>query len=136
MDKWQAQQEFWSGFGLLAFDENSVPDEIWDENLNKMVKLEMPYITYEAVGGNLGAQTTVTANLWYRSNSWAEISQKAEEIARKIYEDPRPAIPIDGGYLKIRLPDGTMHSQRMDAPNDKQVRLIRFSVEIEFLTAY
>lgn len=135
MDKWQAQQEFWSGFGILAFDENSVPDEIWDENLNKMVKLEMPYLTYEAVSGNLGAQTQVTANLWYRSNSWAEISQKAEEIARMIY-DAAPGIPIDGGFMKIRLPDGTMHSTRMAEPNDASVRRIRFVVEMEFLTAY
>ena len=136
MNKWQAQQEFWSGFGLPAYDELTVPDEIWDEELQKMVKLEMPYLTYEAVSGNLDAQSIVTANLWYRSNSWAEISQKADAIASAIYNDPRSAIPIDGGYMKVRLPDGTMHSDRMDEPNDKQVRRIRFTVELEFLTAY
>lgn len=125
MDKWQAQQEFWSSFGLTAYDELTVPDDA-----------VMPYITYEAVSGNLGAQTTISASLWYRSNSWAEISRKAEEIARKIYEDPRPALQIDEGYIMVRLPNGTMHSNRMDEPNDKQVRRIRFVVEVEFLTAY
>lgn len=136
MDKWQAQQEFWSSFGLPAYDELTVPDEVWDETLKKMVKVRMPYLTHEAVSGNLGAQTTVSASLWYRSNSWAEISQKADQIARQIYEDPRPAIPVDGGFMKIRLPNGTMHSDRMEEPNDRQVRRIRFTVEIEFLTAY
>jgi hypothetical protein len=124
-NKWQAQQTFWSSFGIPAYDENTVPDGA-----------TMPYITYEAVSGNLGAQTTISASLWYRSNSWAEISQKAEEIARKIYEDPRPALQIDEGYIMVRLPNGTMHSNRMDEPNDKQVRRIRFVVEVEFLTAY
>jgi hypothetical protein len=125
LDKWQAQQQFWEGFGLTAYDERTVPDGA-----------TMPYITYEAVSGNLGAQTTISVSLWYRSNSWAEISQKAEEIARKIYEDPRPALQIDEGYIMVRLPNGTMHSNRMDEPNDKQVRRIRFVVEVEFLTAY
>lgn len=125
MDKWQAQQEFWSSFGLTAYDELTVPDDA-----------AMPYLTYEAVSGNLGAKTTVSASLWYRSNSWREISQKSEYIAGSIYEDPRPAIQIDGGYMMVRLPDGTMHSDRMEEPNDKQVRRIRFVVEIEFLTAY
>ncbi len=125
MDKWQAQQTYWEGFGLPAYDELTVPDNA-----------SMPYITYEAVSGNIGATTTVSASLWYRSNSWAEISQRADAIAKAIYEDPRSAIPIDGGYMKVRLPDGTMHSDRMDEPNDKDVRRIRFTVEIEFLTAF
>lgn len=125
MDKWQAQQAFWSGFGLTAYDELTVPDDA-----------VMPYITYEAVGGSIGGKTTVSASLWYRSDSWAEISKKADYIAKTIYEDVRPAIPIDGGFMAIRLPDGIMHSNRMDEPSDRQVRRIRFTVEIEFLTAY
>lgn len=124
-DKWQAQQAFWSGFGLTAYDELTVPD-----------KAVMPYITYEAVSGNLDAKTQVSANLYYRSNSWAEISQKADQIAQSIYNDLRPAIPILGGYMMIRLPNGTMHSERIDEPADDSVRRIRFTVELEFLTAY
>ena len=124
-DKWQAQQTFWSGFGLTAYDENTVPGDA-----------VMPYITYEAVAGNLGAKTQVSASLYYRSNSWAEISQKAEQIAKAIYDDLRPAIPIVGGYMMVRLPNGTMHSDRMDEPTDRDVRRIRFTVELEFLTAY
>lgn len=125
MDKWQAQQAFWSSFGLPAYDELTVPDDA-----------VMPYITYEAVSGNIGAQSTVSASIWYRSNSWKEISEKSEAIARAIYEDARTAIKIDGGYMKVRLPNGTMHSDRMEEPTDKQVRRIRFSVELEFITAY
>ena len=125
MDKWQAQHEFWGGFGLTAYDELTVPDDA-----------VMPYITYEAVAGNLGAKTLVSASLYYRGNSWLEISQKADQIAQSIYSDARPAIKIDDGYMMVRLPDGTMHSDRMDEPTDRSVRRIRFFVELEFLTAY
>lgn len=125
MDKWQAQQAFWEGFGLTAYDERTVPDGA-----------TMPYITYEAVGGDLGAQTTISASLWYRSNSWAEISQKADQIAQQIALAEKPAIKIDNGFMKVRLPDGMPFAQRMDEPNDRQVRRIVLTVEIEFLTAF
>lgn len=125
MDKWQAQQQFWEGFGLTAYDERTVPDGAM-----------MPYITYEAIGGDLDAQTTISASLWYRSNSWAGISQKADQIARQIALAEKPAIKIDNGFMKVRLPDGMPFAQRMDEPNDKQVRRIVLTVEIEFLTAY
>lgn len=124
-DKWQAQQNFWSGFGLTAYDEMTVPKDA-----------VMPYITYEAVAGNIGAKTQVSASLWYRSNSWKDISQKADLIAATISADERPAIAIDNGYMMVRLPDGVMHSDRMDEPTDKDVRRIRFVVELEFLTRY
>jgi hypothetical protein len=136
LDKWQAQQAFWEGFGFPAYDERTVPEEVWNEVLQKMVKVEMPYITYEAVGGDLGAQTTISASLWYRSNSWAEISQKADQIAQQIALAEKPAIKIDNGFMKVRLPDGMPFAQRMDEPSDKQVRRIVLTVEIEFLTAY
>lgn len=125
MDKWQAQQTFWEGFGLTAYDERTVPDGA-----------TMPYITYESVGGDLGAQTTISASLWYRSNSWAEISQKADQIAQQIALSEKPAIKIDNGFMKVRLPDGMPFAQRMDEPNDRQVRRIVLTVEIEFLTAF
>lgn len=124
MDKWQAQQQFWEGFGLPAYDENTVPDDAQE-----------PYITYQAIDGNLDAQTQVSASLWYRSNSWAGISQKASEIAKAIHDMPT-AIPIDGGYMKARLPDGTPFAQRMNEPEDRQVRRMVLAVEIEFLTEY
>lgn len=124
-DKWQAQQVFWGGFSLPAYDERSVPDDA-----------VMPYITYEAVGGSIEEQTTISASLWYKSNSWLTISQKADAIAQAIGQASAPAIKITNGYMKLRLPQGRPFAERMDEPNDGQVRRIRMTVEIEFLTAY
>lgn len=123
MDKWQAQQQLWESFGLPAYDELTVPDDA-----------VMPYITYEAVAGNLGAATQVAVNLWYRSNKWAEISQKAQQIATEIDQLPS-SIKIDGGRMRVRLPDGVTWGDRMEEPSDRGVRRIRIAVEIEFLTA-
>lgn len=123
MDKWQAQQKLWESFDIPAYDENTVPDGA-----------AMPYITYEAVAGNIGAATQVAVNLWYHSNSWVDISRKAQQIATAINNMPS-SIKIDGGRMKVRLPDGMTWGSRMEEPSDGGVRRIRIAVEIEFLTA-
>lgn len=124
MDKWQAQDTFWNSFGIEFYDENTVPDDA-----------VMPYGTYQAINGSLDGASIISASLWYRGNNWREISQKADEISQHIYKMPS-AIKIDGGYMKVRLPDGTPFAQRMGEPSDSQVRRMLLSVEIEFLTAF
>ena len=123
-NKWQAQQNFWSSFGLAAYDQNTVPNTA-----------KMPYITYEAFSGGLGTVQTTTASIWYRSKSWAEISLKADEIAQKINAMP-PATSIDGGMYKVRIPLDMPFAQRMEEPDDADVRRVVLHVEVEFLTAY
>lgn len=123
MNKWQAQDQFWNSFGLPAYDENTV-----------VYGLEMPYLTYEAVSSNLGTVNTVTASLWYRSKSWKDIDAKADEIARSISEMP-PAIKIDDGWCKVRMPENLAFAQRLSEDADEDVRRIVINVEIEFLTA-
>ena len=69
MDKVQALHSFWNSFGLMAIDESSAYDERMDIPDN--------YITYEVQTSNLGDPVALSASLWYRSTSWADISQKA-----------------------------------------------------------
>lgn len=121
MDKWQAQDAFWGSFGIPAYDQNTVPDSA-----------ELPYITYQAVGAGFESPQTVTASLWYRSRSWRDVSNKADEIAEAIRKMP-PSIKIDGGRFKIRIPELTAFAQRM-SDQDADVRRIVLSVEMEFLT--
>ena len=123
MDKWQAQQVLWESFDLPAYDETTVPDDS-----------KMPYITYEAVAGGIGAATQAAVNLWYRSKSWVDISRKAQQIATAVDNLPS-SFKIDGGRMKVRLPDGVPWGTRMEEPTDGGVRRIRIAVEIEFLTA-
>lgn len=123
-DKAQALYQFWSSFGLDAYDESSVPT---GSNAPKF-----PYVTYSVVTDNLGNEVGLTASLWYRSSSWAAISQKAEEIARRL--ENLPPIAIDGGYMWLKR--GSPFAQRMSDPNDDMIRRIYINITAEFLTAY
>ena len=77
MDKEQALHQFWSSFGLTAYDENTVPDNALTTNGGK-------YLTYIVATASLGDPTPLYANLWYKSSSWAEITVKANEISEAI----------------------------------------------------
>lgn len=121
MDKAQAVHSFWSGFGLTAYDENSVPDEA-----------VAPYITYSISTDSLDGRITSYGSLWYKSTSWAEISRKAEEIAEVIAK--MLPIKIDNGYVWIMK--GTPFAQRMSDPSSDLIRRIYINIDVEFLTAY
>lgn len=118
MDKWKAQDVYWNSFGLLAYNELTVPEDA-----------NMPFITYQAVNGSLDGQMTVSASLYYKSNSWTAIMQKSSEMERFIDRE----IPIDGGAVKFRKPIAN-YAQPMSDANDLQVRRILLTVEIEFLS--
>lgn len=123
MDKVQGLHSFWSSFNLLAIDESSAYDERMD--------LPDAYITYEVQTSNLGDPVALTASLWYRSTSWAGISQKAEEIAQAIGYGGK-VIPVEGGYLWIKL--GSPFAQRMAVDEDDSMRRIYLNISVDFLT--
>ena len=124
MDKWQAIDTFWNGFGIPAYDATSV--------YSGEDSPETPYITYDAQTGALNQILTLTASLWYRSSSWEEISQKTEQIAEAIGTGYR-IMDVDGGYLWIVR--GQPFAQRM-ADEDDMIRRMYITLNAEFLTAY
>lgn len=123
MNKAQGLHEFWNSFGLIAYDENSVPDRV-----------EYPYITYSVVEGSLGDVVSPTASIYYRSTSWAGVEEKKNEIARRIGEFGHYIIPIDDGYIYIAK--GIPFAQRMSDPSDDMVKRIYINIQAEFLTAF
>lgn len=129
MNKVQTLHKFWSGFGLKAYDENSVPEYIDDGHGHK-TKLEPPYITYEASIDNFGSMVAQTASLWYRSSSWSDITAKEQEISDYITRGGR-MIAYDGGAMWIQK--GSPWAQRLEEPNDEMIRRIVLNVTIEFM---
>lgn len=125
MDKSQAVFNFWSGFGLPVYDESTVP--------TGSERPPMPYLTYTTVTSRLDNVVLMYANLWYHSTSWAEISKKAEQIAKAIGPGGM-AIPLDNGYVYIC--QGTPFAQRMADPNDSDIRRIYINIQAEYLTAF
>ena len=50
MNKQQAYSEFWSRFGVLAFEENSVPtDDVIEQIIKGTTLKKYPYIAYQVI---------------------------------------------------------------------------------------
>lgn len=120
MTKDEAIYSFYSGFGLPAYDENTVPEGS-----------ALPYITYSVSTDSIGNIVILSASLWYRSTSWGAIQDKADEIAADLGYGGK-IIKIDNGYLW--LVKGSPFAQRMSEPSDKMVRRIVLNISAEFLT--
>jgi hypothetical protein len=118
VDKWQALHSFFASFQIPAYDEASVPDDA-----------QTPYITYSAAIDSLDSPVTLTANLWYKSTSWAAISQKAEEIEARL-KHGGIVIQIDGG--RLWLTKGSPFAQRtnLGLDNYKNIYIV---IQGEFL---
>lgn len=119
MNKIQALYNFWSSFGLEAYDETSVPDDS-----------QLPYITYENADDNFGNEIAISASLWYRDTSWKGISEKSIEISDAITRGGK-LVAYDGGAFWIRK--GSPWAQRMSDDSDDSIRRIVLNLEIEFL---
>lgn len=128
MNKAQAIHSFWSSFGIPAYDQNTIPND--DDNADH--RPEPPYITYEVIEDSLNTPVALSGSIWYRSTRWAEITQKANEIAAEIGYGHK-IIKIDGGYLYITK--GTPFAQRM-SDEDDSIRRIYINLMVEFLTAF
>ena len=117
--KYQAYNSFWNSFGWSAYDSLTVPDDV-----------TLPYITYEAPSDHLGANLPVTVLLFDRSNSWTDITNKAEAIVSAITRGGK-LIKYDEGAFWIKW--ASPLSQRMsDDSNDDTIRKIVLNFELEF----
>lgn len=84
-----ALYSFFSGFGIPAYEENSVPKDA-----------KLPYITYEIQEPDWSETASITASVWYRGSGYAELFSKVDEIEKKIGGGIR--VPTrDGGCLYI-----------------------------------
>lgn len=123
MDKWQTINDFWNGFDIPAYDENSVPDDV-----------VMPYISYSAQVGSLDDVLLLVASVWDRSTSWRFVSNKVDQIARYVGEHGHIVLSVDNGLLWVT--QGDPFAQRMNDPSDDSVRRIYITLNAEFLTNY
>lgn len=124
MDKWQGLQSFWESFGIPAYDENSVPDDA-----------EMPYITYAAVVGPFGAVVPMSADVWYSSTSWKEISNKVDEISERL--NGYALIELgDHQYIMLSKINGSQFAQRLYDETDFFTRRVYITITGEFLTRH
>ena len=118
IDKWQAQQAFWSSFGFKAYNELTVPEDA-----------QLPYITYQLVDGSLDGNLTASGSLYMRGTTWTKICQTVSDMEKVVDRQ----IPIVGGVMKVRKPIANF-AQPLNDPSDTMIRRMVLMVEIEFLT--
>lgn len=120
MDKAQAVHSFWNRFGLIAYDESTVPDTA-----------QMPYITYELATSSFSdGAVALSASLWYHTTSLEQITKKSEEISQYIGFGGI-TIHTDSGFIWIKR--RSPFAQRMrDNTDDKVLRII-LNISVEFI---
>jgi len=123
LDKYQALHDFWSSFGIGAYDENTVPTGEYQP--------ELPYITYSVAVSDFDHPVNLYASIWYYGSSWGPITKKLTEIGTAIGRGGI-IIPCDEGAIWIRK--GRTFAQRMSDPND-MIRRIYLTLGAEYLTA-
>ena len=121
MTKASAIYQFWSGFGLTAYEENTVPEDA-----------DFPYITYQLVTDSFDRDVAATASLWYRGESWVDINTKTEEISAHIGLGGK-IIKCDGGRIWIKR--GQPFAQNMGDESDDLIKRKYLNLTVEYLTA-
>lgn len=131
MNKQQAYNSFWGGFGVLAFEENSMPD---DSVINALIKSgaaqsKYPYITYQVITDDLGRPVTPTASIYDKSTSWERADTLSNAISSRI--QAMNTIALDNGRMFITK--GTPFAQHL-GEDDTTIKRIVLSISVEFLT--
>ena len=120
MTKAAAIYQFWSSFGLTAYEENTVPTDA-----------AFPYATYQLVTDSFDREVAATASLWYRGESWTAINAKTEEISKKIGASGKK-IAVDGGGIWIKR--GQPFAQNMGDESDDLIKRKYINISIVFIT--
>ena len=117
----EIQYQFWSGFGVPAFEENSVP--------SGGDRPDFPYITFPAVTSEFDSDYPVIASIWTRSSSWVSAIRVADLIKAAV-KNGGECIHYDEGLLwvSMRQPFTTC----MGDPNDSEVKRMLVYVTLHF----
>lgn len=132
MDKQQAYNAFWGGFGVLAFEENSKPD---DKAIEEMIHAgiitsKYPYIAYEVLVDDLGNAVYPTASIYDNNTSWARIDTLANTISE--YIQNMNTVKLDEGRMFITK--GSPFAQHMAEDNEPTIKRVVLNLGVEFFT--
>lgn len=125
MTKWQALYEFFSSFGVEAFEENSVP--------TGSDRPAYPYIVYEMQQGGFDANFDVALafSIIDKYDSFIPSYELADEIANAIGDGK--VIELDNGYIKIAQDSSNWAKTQRD-PADNTIRRLYSVVWVTYYT--
>ena len=125
MTKASALYNFFSSFGIEAYEETLVPSE---EQAPKF-----PYLTYQLITDSFDNEALIPVSLWYRSEaSLLALNTKTEEISQRI---GRGGVFLDCDGGKIWIKRGSPFAQTMSDPEDNTIKRKYINITAEFLTA-
>lgn len=117
MTKFAALHEFFSGFGIPAYVDSNVADDV-----------SFPYLTYSPVADVWGNRVSIAVNVWYNTASESVPNAKAQEISNAL---PRYVL-FDGGAILIDR--GTPFCQSLSDQDNETIKRRYINIEAEFLT--
>ena len=134
MNKEQAYNAFWSEFGVLAWEENSMPD---DETIQSLIdagvaEAKYPYIAYQVILDDLGHPVYPTASIYDRNTSWKRVDELANTVSERIQKTN--TIKLDNGRMFITK--GSPFAQHQLESEDMNIRRVILNLGIEFFTEY
>lgn len=132
MNKQQAYNNFWNSFGVLAFEENSVPTE---DEINALIasgaaSARWPIITYQVLLDDIGSPVYPSASIYDKDSSWERADTLANAISATIQS--QKTIKLDNGRMFITK--GSPFAQHMEEASDRSIRRIIINTGIEFFT--
>ena len=128
MTKAECIHAFFSSFGLPAYEENSVPDYLDDE---QTIENHPPYITYELLTDDFrGEAVPVTVLIYDYSDSWQMLNEKTEEISKRIGRFLR--LICDDGVIAVTK--GSPFAQNGTDKDDRTGKYKYINLEFTFVT--
>lgn len=121
MDSQQALHQFFSGFGVPAYDRYSIPDSAIET---------FPRLTYEVAIGDTFDRVAITADVWDRNSSWKNVVNIFNSISDTLGRGG-VTLPFDGGGLWITK--AQPWGRRLDDGDDSSIRRIHLNMYVEFI---
>jgi hypothetical protein len=122
MTKYAALHNFFEGFQIPVYEQDSLPD---------LKDRTFPYITYSVGTDSFNGEVALTFSIWYRSTSWVGVNTKAEEISTAISRGGK-IIPCDGGAMWIKR--ATPFAQHLADDTDDMIRRMVCNISVEYFT--
>ena len=100
--------DFWNSFGLNAFPEDQIPDDLSEEVPNQTettdddyltASVVLPYITYQLIKPDWRSQISTYAKVYYHDTSYSDITDIIDSIESRIGEGTQ--LLTDSGFLLL-----------------------------------
>lgn len=100
--------DFWNSFGLNAFPEDQIPDDLSEEVPNQTdtkdddyltASVVLPYITYQLIKPDWRRQISTYAKVYYHDTSYSDITNIIDSIESRIGEGTQ--LLTDSGFLLL-----------------------------------